>query len=384
VDEFPWYPCHRAALTLLLVDRERLDEARIVFDGLAHNEFSALYRDNEWLLGMALASEACALLGDADRAAVLYEQLSPFSGSHAIGHAEGSVGATDRYLGLLAVAMGRIDEAIVHLEAGLDLNERMGSPPWAAHTQADLARAMRQRGAPGDTRRAAQLEASALETARGLGMRPLEQSLRPADHERAQSQRPATGSRFLREGEYWTVAYEGSTVRVRDAKGMRYLARLLADPGREFHALDLVGHSVRQATTVKPTEAGMSVGEIGDAGVRLDAEAKAAYLARLRELEEEASEAEAWNDGERTARAQQEIAFLTDELKSAVGLGGRDRREASAAERARLSVTRAIRSAIVRIGEQHAALGGHLDATIHTGTYCSYLPDPRVPTAWEL
>jgi len=65
--------------------------------------------------------------------------------------------------------------------------------------------------------------------------------------------------------------------------------------------------------------------------VRLDAEAKAAYLARLRELEEEASEAEAWNDGERTARAQQEIAFLTDELKSAVGLGGRDRREASAA-----------------------------------------------------
>ena len=119
-------------------------------------------------------------------------------------------------------------------------------------------------------------------------------------------------------------------------------------------------------------------------GIRLDAEAKSAYLARLHELRDEAREAEAWNDGERAARAQQEIAFLTEELKGAVGLGGRDRREASSAERARLSVTRALRSAIARIAEQHAALGAHFDATIRTGTFCSYQPDPRVPTAWEL
>ena len=46
---------------------------------------------------------------------------------------------------------------------------------------------------------------------------------------------------------------------------------------------------------------------------------KAAYLARLQELQDEAAEAESWNDPERSARAQQEIAFLTDELKGAVG-----------------------------------------------------------------
>ena len=45
---------------------------------------------------------------------------------------------------------------------------------------------------------------------------------------------------FRRDGDYWTVTFEGQTVRVRDLKGMRYLARLLADPGREFHVLDLV------------------------------------------------------------------------------------------------------------------------------------------------
>ena len=45
---------------------------------------------------------------------------------------------------------------------------------------------------------------------------------------------------FRREGEYWSASFEGRTVQVRDLKGIRYLARLLADPGREFHALDLV------------------------------------------------------------------------------------------------------------------------------------------------
>ena len=77
-------------------------------------------------------------------------------------------------------------------------------------------------------------------------------------------------------------------------------------------------------------------------------------------------------------------SIVSDELKGAVGLGGRDRHEGSAAERARLSVTRAMRSAIARIGEQHSEVGRHFDVTIRTGTFCSYQPDPRVPTAWEL
>ena len=128
----------------------------------------------------------------------------------------------------------------------------------------------------------------------------------------------------------------------------------------------------------------MAVGDLGDAGTRLDAEAKSAYLTRLKDLQDDVAEAEAWNDSERAARAQHEIAFLTEELKGAVGLGGRDRREASATERARLSVTRALRSAISRIAEQHTALGAHFDATVRTGTFCSYQPDPRVPTAWKL
>jgi tetratricopeptide (TPR) repeat protein len=383
--EFPWYPCHRAALVLLLIGIGREGDARAAFVELAQDGFRALYRDNEWLLGMALVSEACALLEETDHAAILYEQLLPFAGSHAIGHAEGSVGATDRYLGLLAAMLGRLDAAIEHLEAGVQMNEQMGLAPWAAHTQVDLARTLRARGSPGDARRAAELQDAALVTARVLGMTALEAAITSSGTEDVRpSSQARIASSFRREGDYWTIVYDGHTVRVRDSKGMHHLARLLGEPGREFHALDLAADRLNGANTVATGDTGLSVRDAGDAGIRLDAEAKAAYLGRMQELRDEVAEAEGWNDGERAARARQEIDFLTQELKGAVGLGGRDRREASAAERARLSVTRATRSAIGRIKEQHAALGRHFEATIRTGTFCSYQPDPRVPTVWEL
>ena len=42
-----------------------------------------------------------------------------------------------------------------------------------------------------------------------------------------------------RDGEYWTAAYGGLVVTLRDSKGLRDLARLLAAPRHELHVLDL-------------------------------------------------------------------------------------------------------------------------------------------------
>ena len=70
------------------------------------------------------------------------------------------------------------------------------------------------------------------------------------------------------------------------------------------------------------------------------------------------------------------------ELARAVGLGGRDRRAASHAERARLNATRAIRAAMAHLARADPALGAHLSSTIRTGRYCSYTPDPRAPITW--
>jgi len=200
------------------------------------------------------------------------------------------------------------------------------------------------------------------------------------------------GSRniFRREGEYWTVAYQGSVVRLKDAKGLCHLARLLTHPGREFHATDLeaVGRGPAGAAAVGPRgrvrddQLAMRP-DLGDAGTLLDATAKAAYKARLEELRAELEEAEGRNDPARAAKARVERDFLVDELARAVGLGGRDRRAASHAERARLNVTRAIRAAMANLARADPALGRHLAVTVRTGRYCAYTPDPRAPIAWE-
>ncbi len=45
---------------------------------------------------------------------------------------------------------------------------------------------------------------------------------------------------FRREGDYWTIAYDAAVVRLRDAKGLRYLEPLLRHPGRSFHVAELI------------------------------------------------------------------------------------------------------------------------------------------------
>ena len=85
----------------------------------------------------------------------------------------------------------------------------------------------------------------------------------------------------------------------------------------------------------------------------------------------------------RAANARAELDFLVTELARAVGLGGHDRRAASHAERARLNATRAIRAAVANLARANPSLGRHLAATVRTGRYCSYTPDPRAPIAWD-
>jgi DNA-binding response OmpR family regulator len=205
-------------------------------------------------------------------------------------------------------------------------------------------------------------------------------------------ERNITDQVFHREGEYWTIIYQGTVCRVRDTLGLRYLAFLLRSPHRQIHVLDLVAsvESPRENTTAGEgnttvlVELGMHVSRLGDAGEILDSQAKAAYKRRLEELQEEQEKAQALGDPERIARVRQETDFLTEELMSGVGLGGRDRRAASAAERARVNVTRAIKAALQRLAAHHPALSLHLIRTVNTGTFCSYTPDIHLPSPWKL
>lgn len=181
---------------------------------------------------------------------------------------------------------------------------------------------------------------------------------------------------FRREGEYWTVQFEGTACRLRDTKGLRYIAHLLARPDRGVHVLDLIGGMRGDAPEAMAAA-------LGDAGPLLDEAAKAAYRARLLDLRAELSEAEARGEAGRVGAVQEEIDALTRQLAGAVGLGGRDRRAASATERGRVAVTRAITDALKRMRQHHPALERYLAAAIRTGTLCTYRPPDASPPPWR-
>jgi non-specific serine/threonine protein kinase len=199
-------------------------------------------------------------------------------------------------------------------------------------------------------------------------------------HDRA----PAT---FRREGDHWALGM-GDTIRMRDAKGMRYLAALISRSGRELHALDLLRLDVPGgpgAVGVGEASAlGLQIERAGSVDDMLDSVARAAYRDRIVELRAESDAARRDHDEGRIGRAESEIGHLTDALCAAYGLGGRARPSASAAERARQSVTKAIRSALSRIEHAEPVLGGHLARTVRTGQYCCYDPDPAAIPEWHL
>jgi tetratricopeptide (TPR) repeat protein len=305
---------------------------------------------------------------DLQRAPLLEAQVEIEIAAGELGRAHGAAGELEqvavRFESQALVAGARLARGRVRLAEGhaadaerycseaARLWTQIGAPYEAAVARAALAEAL---GASGREDQA-ELERQAARTM----LKQIEKQVSAPDGSNV----------FRREGDYWTVVFEGRTMRVRDLKGMRYLAQLLAHPGHEFHVLDLVA-----------AETGQRIAS-GDASEILDERAKTAYRRRLAEIEDDIEQARALEDASREAQADAEREFLLRELARAVGLGGRDRRAASASERARSGATRAIRQAIARLGEHHPQLGEYLDRAVHTGTYCAYVPDPGAPAAW--
>jgi pimeloyl-ACP methyl ester carboxylesterase len=219
---------------------------------------------------------------------------------------------------------------------------------------------------------------------------PIEEAERPsADAAKVPSAPDAAEGIFSKEGEFWTIACRGEVFRLRDVRGLAY-AYLLGHPGEEFHVLSLAGkqgeaHELAEpATEEQAAQSDLTVGRMGAAGELLDAQAKAAYKRRTAELREQLEEARDLNQLELVDRLEDEIEAVGRELSRAVGLGGRDRRAASASERAWINVTRAIKIALERIAEHNPALATLLTSSIRTGTLCSYTPDSRLPASWQL
>jgi tetratricopeptide (TPR) repeat protein len=164
----------QAALALIHCQRGHLDEARLVFQKLAADDFTNYPYDILWLTGMALSAEVCAELDDAPRAAVLAHLLAPYADQFVTAGPVGCFGSVARYLGRLAATVGRLDEADAHFAAAAAAHTRIGAPAWLARTQLDWAALLLTRQHHGDIQTAARLLGQAQATARQLALNTLE------------------------------------------------------------------------------------------------------------------------------------------------------------------------------------------------------------------
>ncbi|MBW3657542.1 MAG: AAA family ATPase [Actinobacteria bacterium] len=380
LEEFPG-SAWAGALSFMEAQRGHVDHARTHVERLIGHDGARVARDGNWLVTLCMLTMACWELGDEQGAALLRRELSPYADQIAIANAgAASFGSVSVFLGLAASATGDLDAAERYLGAGLARNRAVGDRPLTAWALHHYVRVLRRRGLPTDLVRAAEMEHELRASAAALGMAWLTEDR--ADDPPAET--PDAGEEaaqlvFRREGEYWVVGRPDGPARLRDSAGMRYLHRLLQEPSRELHALDLVTSNAGQRVSADGLTRGTH--DTGT-GPILDERAKHEYRQRLRDLQEDLQEAEDHHDLERAASCRAEIEALTTELVRAVGLGGRDRPSSSATERARISVTKAIRRAIQGIGPHLPEVADHLQRSTRTGTYCSY--EPAQPRTWLL
>lgn len=404
-EQYPALSALRCALAYVRAELGREVEARSEFEYWAEQNFTTVPQRQDRLVTFTYLVEMCTMWRDVARAAQLYEILLPYVERNVVvGMAIGHLDTVAHLLGKLATVLGRYSEAQSHFEFSLQRNTHLGARPRLAQVQYSYVCMLLNRGQLGDQEQAVTLLDQALATAQELEMVGLEgkvQSQKSAlkvqqtpvrvQHEtnlasdvsepKAKSQ--LVPSVFRREGDYWTITYQGSVLRLKDTTGLQYLFYLLRSPGQEVHVLDLVKNALEAPSNSKAISSELESSDLGDAGEVLDPQARVAYKQRLEDLREELHEAQSFNDVARIERLEQEMTFLTKELTSAYGLGGRQRKAASAAQRARVNVTLSIKNVMKKIDKQHPSLALYFSTTIKTGMFCSYTPDPRIPVFWE-
>jgi tetratricopeptide (TPR) repeat protein len=193
---------------------------------------------------------------------------------------------------------------------------------------------------------------------------------------------------YRREGDLWTITHHGKTFRLRNLKGLAYIAHLLRHPGERLHVFDLV-EAIEGSGDRRSIDSGAGAGlkvrrGLGDAGDAIDPRAREEYRRRREELRAELEAAQQQNDPGRADTARHELELLTAELNAAVGRGGRVRKNRAHGERARSLVTKHIRTGLDLIRRHDPELGNHLERSIRTGAFCAYLPDLESKPCWQL
>ncbi|GAA3815742.1 hypothetical protein GCM10022226_40630 [Sphaerisporangium flaviroseum] len=330
---------------------------------LCGRDLAEVPRSGSWLVTMYGVVEAAHLLEEAEVSAQAYRLLAPFARLPVLATLGVTcLGSVHHSLGVASLTTGDATRAVDHLRAAVRDNLALGHWPAVALSRARLGQALALRDGThgGEARRELALaaeEAAALGTALPVGM-PREWARRAGNGDAGEGASPVT---CRRRGRQWQLEMDGRTVLVPHSVGMGHLAMLLADPGREIPAADLIAGPV-------PARAATRVG----GAPPLDERSVHDYKRRLSQLQDDIDECESMNEIERVAALRAERDRLIDEVAGATGLAGRLRPFTGSPERARIAVGKAIRRALDAITAADPGIGAELRATVETGARCCY------------
>lgn len=383
--------CPHPGLALVRLAQGRVAEAsRLIDEAIAH-PFRAPSKERPPFGDLSLAPlleaqvEIAVAAGDGDTARRASESLRTIASSYRSPWLVASASLAEARTALLA---GDLDHAVAASSTAISGWADIGAPYETAVARTVLAEAHARSGRDATARLERQAAATAFHTF-GAKLRAAQASALldggPKPDHSIEHDRTIEPARFRLDGAIRTVSFAGQNALIGDLKGFRYLARLLGEPGREFHVLDLVAveQSALPTNTAAAASGSTAEGIAGQGLPVLDEQARQAYRRRLAEADDDIDDALRCNDPARAELAQHDRDYLINELTRAVGLGGRLRAVGSDSERARMAVARTIRYAIGRLAEHNAPLASHLDNCIRTGTYCSYRPDPLSKVVWS-
>jgi len=275
------------------------------------------------------------------------------------------------------VAEDRLDDAIEELERAVDELDARRVPWLRATLLFDLA-ATRERAGDAAGARGDASAARAIVAALDVEVMPRPTAFAAAAiADATPAATTPAAAELRRDGKWWEVGSGGTSVRLPDSKGLRYLAELVQRPGVEQHVLDLVDR-------IEGVDGagGVDRRRLGDAGEVLDAQARQEYRRRIEDLRTEADDALLAGRLDEAEARQVELDQLVTQLAQAFGLGGRERKAGSAVERARLNVTRALRAAIAKLLDAMPGPAAVLDRNVRTGIYCRYDPADGDEIRW--
>jgi hypothetical protein len=212
---------------------------------------------------------------------------------------------------MAALTTGAVDRAVEHLSQAVCRNFALGHWPAVNASRLRYAQALERRGDPGDIATAAEVRSRAADLAGTLAGR-----LGPPGRTDVAS--------CARHGTKWRVKLGTRSTLVRHSVGMLHLAVLIANPGTEIAAIDLVAgvDAMTGAARLASARSGQHV---------LDRVAVSQYRGRLSQLGQQAEALESNGDIEGAIRARAERGWLLRELAGGTGPGGRLRRSPTTA-----------------------------------------------------